>query len=365
MSVAGLHPKQSVRLRALYSYEILDTEREKEFDEIAALAAAICATPIAVINFIDAERQWFKAETGLGVRETPLATSICSHVILEEGFVEIPDTLHDRRMADNPLCCGEPGLRFYAGALLKTAEGLPIGTLCVLDYEPRSLTALQRDTMRVLARQVMAQLDLRKELRTATLLRQEVDHRVKNSLQGLSSYVRIIGRQAQAEETIAALSTINSRIGAIASLHEELYQTSPGPVVDLGTYMTRLEVLFAKQMPSGVALAFRIQPVAVTSAQAIAVGTLVNECIANSLKHAFPEGRHGSIQVTVERGAEGDDIRVSCRDDGVGLSGVAVSDRQGMGMQVTAVIAAELKGKLEVQPLKKGLLISFDFKSGV
>ncbi|MGK7652720.1 GAF domain-containing protein [Roseovarius sp. B08] len=134
------HPLQQDRLSALRDFEILDTDPEQEFDEIVKLAAAACGTAISVVNFIDAERQWFKAETGLGVRETPLATSICAHVILEEEFAEIQDTLADPRMQDNPLCCGEPGLRFYAGALLTTQEGLPLGTLCVLDYEPRELT---------------------------------------------------------------------------------------------------------------------------------------------------------------------------------------------------------------------------------
>ena len=187
---AAPHPQQSARLAALHSYEVLDTDPEQDFDDIVNLAAATCGTAISVVNFIDAERQWFKAETGLGVRETPLATSICSHVILEKDFVEIHDTLDDPRMKDNPLCCGDPGFRFYAGALLKTEEGLPLGTLCVLDHHPRELTALQRDTLRVLARQVMAILEARKALRTADVLRREVDHRVKNSLQSLSSFAR-------------------------------------------------------------------------------------------------------------------------------------------------------------------------------
>ncbi len=98
------HPQQDQRLRTLYNYEILDTPREEEFDEIVELAAEICDAPISVINLIDKDRQWFKAEVGLGARETPLETSLCSHAILEEPFVEIPDTLKDPRMADNPRC---------------------------------------------------------------------------------------------------------------------------------------------------------------------------------------------------------------------------------------------------------------------
>jgi hypothetical protein len=162
---ASSHPRQEARLAALRGYNILDTPREADFDEIVALASQICEAPISVVNLVDAERQWFKAEVGLGVRETPIETSICAHAILEEAFVEIPDTLQDQRMRGNALCDGEPGLRFYAGAQLQTPDGLPLGTLCVLDYKPRTLTPLQRNAIIVLGRQVMAQLDLRLALR--------------------------------------------------------------------------------------------------------------------------------------------------------------------------------------------------------
>ena len=158
------HPSQAERLETLRKYKILDTEREELFDDIVHLASRICETPISVVNLIDADRQWFKAETGLGVRETPLETSICSHIILSDAFVEIPDTLLDKRMADNPLCTGDPHLRFYAGAQLIAPNGLPIGTLCVLDNKPRQLNDLQRDALRVLSHQIMRELELRRSL---------------------------------------------------------------------------------------------------------------------------------------------------------------------------------------------------------
>lgn len=202
---ARQHPQQQERLRALRAYDILDTEREADFDEIVELAARICGTAISVVNFIDEDRQWFKAETGLGVRETPLATSICSHAILEDSFVEIPDTLADPRMRDNPLCTGEPGLRFYAGALLVNDDGLPMGTLCVLDHAPGRLDSMQRDALRVLGRQVMALLEMRRALGEARLLRLEVDHRVKNSLQSVISLARMQARRMESVEARAAL----------------------------------------------------------------------------------------------------------------------------------------------------------------
>ncbi|NYD89022.1 PAS domain S-box protein [Sphingomonas melonis] len=150
------------RLEALSRYDVLDSPREPTFDEITELAASLCDVPIAVVNLIGDRRQFFKAEVGLGVRETPLDSSFCAKAILEEDFLLVPDAAADPRFECNPLVVGEPHIRFYAGALLKSGDGFPIGTLCVLDHRPRQLTDLQQRTLAVLARQVMAQLELRR-----------------------------------------------------------------------------------------------------------------------------------------------------------------------------------------------------------
>ena len=123
MHAADPSEREARRLAALRRYDILDTAREPAFDEIAALAAEICETPIAVVNLIDEHRQFFKAEVGLGVRETPLETSFCAKAILEDDFLLVPDATRDHRFDGNPLVTGEPHLRFYAGALLKTYGG--------------------------------------------------------------------------------------------------------------------------------------------------------------------------------------------------------------------------------------------------
>lgn len=151
---------EEMRLAALAGYEILDTSPETAFDEIAEVASIICDAPIAFINFIDRDRQWFKSMKGLSVRETPRDISICAHAILQPGLFVIPDTTLDERFARNPLVTGEPYIRFYAGALLESHDGYPLGTLCVLDDQPRKLSDQQCFALQALANQVMAHMEL-------------------------------------------------------------------------------------------------------------------------------------------------------------------------------------------------------------
>ena len=162
MAAGETSERTAQRIAALACYEVLDASREPSFDELAALTAKLCKAPIAVVNLIAADRQFFMAEVGLDVRETPFDSSFCVQAILEDDFLLVPDTTQDPRFNCNPLVVGEPHIRFYAGVLLKSSEGVPIGTLCVLDYRPRELNALQHETLRILSRQVMAQLDLRR-----------------------------------------------------------------------------------------------------------------------------------------------------------------------------------------------------------
>lgn len=151
------------RLKALETYHILDTPREQYFDDMVEIAANVCRTEIAVINFIGEDRQWFKAETGIGQRELPLDVSICRHAILEKDMLVIPDLKLDNRFTCNPLILQNNGLRFYAGALIKTPDGTPIGTVCVLDRNPRpeGLSVNQRQVLQSLARQVVSEIELR------------------------------------------------------------------------------------------------------------------------------------------------------------------------------------------------------------
>ncbi len=152
------------RLRALRSYEVLDTLPEQLYDDITRLASEICQTPIALISLVDEGRQWFKSHHGLAASETPRDYSYCAHAINEPGkLFEVEDAFEDERFADNPLATGEPHVRFYSGAPLQDKDGHVLGTLCVIDHQPKTLTPAQRECLWALSRQVVSLLQLRKE----------------------------------------------------------------------------------------------------------------------------------------------------------------------------------------------------------
>src|SRR5208282_4318302 len=159
-----LPKNEAARLEALRRYAILDTLPEQEFDDLARLAALICGTPIALVSFVDADRQWFKAKVGLRLSETPRDHSFCAHALLKPDVLVIPDTLADERFRWNPLVTGEPHIRFYAGAPLVTQDGHALGTICVTDTVPRDLGQPQREALRALSRLAVAELQLRRSV---------------------------------------------------------------------------------------------------------------------------------------------------------------------------------------------------------
>lgn len=172
---APLPDTETERLQALYRYQILDTLPEEGFDDISLLASQICDTPIALVTFVDSDRQWFKSRHGVTVSETPRDVALCAHAILDTDLLIVPDALADERFTDNPLVTGELGFRFYAGAPLVTETGEALGTLCVIDRKQRELTTSQTDALQALSRQVMVQLELRRALALQQQQQQELE----------------------------------------------------------------------------------------------------------------------------------------------------------------------------------------------
>lgn len=207
METAPIPQNEAERLHALHEYSILDTLPEAEYDDITKLASQICGTPISSITLVDQNRQWFKSKIGPLSNETPRDISFCGHAILEPRNVfTVNDARQDARFKDNPLVTGSPQVIFYAGVPLVTPDGLPVGTLCVIDNTPKDLSPEQVEALRSLSHQVVSLFELRKskillekmaaELRTHN---EELErfahvaaHDIKSPLANISSLAQIV-----------------------------------------------------------------------------------------------------------------------------------------------------------------------------
>ena len=168
-------PNEKQRLNVLWQYEVLDTVPEEVFDDLTELAARICEAPIAMITLVDESRQWFKSKVGVTVKETSRDISFCGHAIAQSDLFIVPDATKDQRFEHNPLVISDPKIRFYAGAPLITPDGYPLGTLCVIDKVPRELRPDQKQALRILARHVVSQLELRRHAKELAAARQKSD----------------------------------------------------------------------------------------------------------------------------------------------------------------------------------------------
>ncbi len=222
------------RLAALESYAILDTPPEPDFDELVLIAAELCKAPGALVNLVAAERQFIKAATGLTGAEAASVLPFCRQTVRHDSFLEIPDTTADPRFRTHPAVTATDAIRFYAGAVLRAPGGHPIGTICVLDTVPRTLSDHQVRSLQLLARQAMAQIEMRKliaerdasieELREANrrrlMLARELSHRMKNTLAVVQS---IVGQTFRISSDMdEARAAISSRLAALARAQDLL-----------------------------------------------------------------------------------------------------------------------------------------------
>jgi two-component system cell cycle sensor histidine kinase/response regulator CckA len=223
------------RLDALRRYRLLETPPEDSLDDLTRLAAYVCQTPIALLTLIDGHRQWFKSRIGLSLSETPRELSFCGHALHAPDVLVVRDTHEDHRFADNPLVLGDPNIRSYAGAPLRTADGHAIGTIAVADVVARDLTPEQLGALQVLARQAMAQLELR--LHALQLGDREAEAQTSRAGRTLAE-AALDAKTAELEETSVRLQAAlgiarlgvwsgDLRTGRIETIH------SGGPVTGL------------------------------------------------------------------------------------------------------------------------------------
>src|SRR5215218_7387611 len=297
---------ESNRLAALHSYRVLDTPPEPAFDDLVQLAARACQAPIALISLIDERRQWFMAEVGLGMRETPLDRSICLSAMLQPGLTVVPDLIEDPRFASNPLVTGEPRLRFYAGAVLRAPDGVPLAALCVLDHVPRDLTEEQAATLPLLAQQVMSQLELRRAIaerderleashrveQRQSLLVRELHHRVKNTLATVQALVGATGRSTGSFDEF--YRSFSDRITSLARtrnlLTEDYWQSAPLQEIALN----ELKPFAESRQPRFMLIGPHVE---LSADLAVPVGIALHELTTNAVRYGALSVPAGYVRV--------------------------------------------------------------------
>ena len=320
------------RLAALKRYDVLDSETDALFNDFVQIAAQICDAPMALVSLVDETRQWFAAKLGVAAKQTPIEQSVCAHAIRQRDVFEVRDLSADPRFVGNPLVTGAPHLRFYAGAILETPSGLPLGTMCILDTQarPRGLTAAQNQALTALARQVMTQMELRLALKEKDLLMQEVHHRVKNSLATVQSLLLLQARTA-GPEAAQHLKESAGRIRTFSAMHEHLYRVDAAMDVDISAYLASL----VRDQESASACASQGRCITLDApkliwpaSEAPNLGLIVIELITNALKYGA-----GAVKVTLRQ--DGQAVVLTVEDEGTALpADFDPAASTGLGMRV-------------------------------
>jgi anti-sigma regulatory factor (Ser/Thr protein kinase) len=283
---------EAARLAAVRRYRILDTEPEQAFDDLALLASQICGTPIALISLLDEKRQWFKSRVGTSATETARSIAFCAYTIQRRDLFVVTDTLADERFRDNPLVVDEPGIRFYAGSPLVTHDGHALGSLCVLDRVPRTLTPEQRAALEALRRQAVAQLELRLN----------VDE--------LAQALRERDRAEEAERRLVV------ELRAALDATKQLSALLPFCSTCQFDVVIPADPLAIRTVTDGVAQALRNKPGFV--GHEFEIDLALQEALANAIRHGCQNDRTKSVQCCVTYDKAGD-VLIVVRDPGPGF----------------------------------------------
>lgn len=330
----------SRRLSELYRYEVLDTSYEDEFNDVVQLAAAICNTPIALVSLIDQKRQWFKAKLGIEANEFPREISFCGHTITSDSVVfEVSDATTDERFLDNPLVIESPYIRFYTGVPLINNNGFKVGTISVMDTQPRFLNEVQIYTLQTLARQVVKLLDqnlLNKQLeQQQEKLQQQMElqnrilsiiaHDVRNPIGAVKSIIELNAKKILSQhDSIELMNMAGNQIDGTVELLNNL--------VDWGSMQMRgqgfeKEKVHMRTLVSNMFKSFEIM----ASLKSNIMVNLVDEdlflkseinamrfILRNLISNANKYTKEGVITVYAHK--EDNQIMLSVSDTGVGMT---------------------------------------------
>ena len=329
------------RISAVKKFDILDSEPDAAFDRITALSARRFGVPVSLISIVAEDRIWFKSHHGLPISEIERLPGLCSSAILGNAPYVLTDASTDERSRENPLVTGDFGLRFYAAMPLITSDGFRLGTLNVLDFKPREVTEAELVDLQDLASLVMDHMELRLSARRAVdqskLLAKEIDHRVMNSLQFVSSLLRLQSCSANSENPATILEAAASRVTAVAQVHRHFY-SSDTQETSCVRFLERLCAELAEILQKQIFVSGPDENVATTMIQPI--GLIVNELVTNAAKQ-------GATCIDVVYGTDGTNRSLTVFDDGNGLpDGFEPEATRGLGMKVVLGLVRQLKGKI-------------------
>lgn len=208
------------RIQSLLAYSVIDTPSEEFYDTLNSLVSTICNTPISLISFIDGERQWYKSKIGIEEDEIPVEETICQYSLLEDDILEIPDTLNDIRLANNPSVQVENGIRFYAGISLRAENGYAIGSVCAADFKPQQLSDMQKQALRDIAKMIMIHLEAKKR-------NEEMESELKHVL---NEKIESSQKQIQTQEKV-----YNNLLGAISQSNAIIEFSKDGTILNLNS----------------------------------------------------------------------------------------------------------------------------------
>ncbi|MBT9186764.1 sensor histidine kinase [Zobellia russellii] len=396
------HDREAERLELLESYAILDTQLEEDYDNLVLLASEICGTPISVITLLDKDRQWFKAHHGLDVSETERKYSFCGHTIHEpSNLFVIEDARADERFHDNPIVVGDPNVIFYAGVTLKGASGLPLGTLCVIDHEPKQLTKSQLSALKILSDQVMNLLNLRKkkmELEKANkdlqLANRELDnfaavaaHDLKSPLNNiitLSNCLKDVYAPKMDDEGKQIIGFIKSSSETLKKLIEGLlsysksgqYKMKDKTNIQLADLQQTINELFGGQKECSINVTSELTEI---RANKVAVEQILINLIANAIKYNDKPKIKIDLLIKEENGF----YEFAVKDNGPGIHKdnqekifkifevVSEKDRYGekgtgIGLATVKKVVAGLGGSIHVtSQVGEGATFTFTIKSPI
>jgi signal transduction histidine kinase len=343
---APVPPNEKERVEALHRYEVLDTMPEAAFDDLCGLAAYICGTPVAHVSLIDGDRQFLKSIHGMGVQGMPRNMTFCTHALTDSGVFVVSDLSKDERFSAHPFVESDPHVRFYAGAPLVTDDGYALGTLCVMDVVPRQLEPRQLAALAALSRQVIDQLDLRRnnsrldaaeramslararaeranEAKTTFLAR--INHDVRTPLTSVLGYAEIVQADPHADdvmESVARIISASHHILALVNTINDIGRIESGALslsperIDVNEIVRQaMEMVGPLADAQGIATAFSADtpPCGVYADRQRTLDILLN-LLSNGIKY---NRKNGTLTVTC-RNEEGC-VRIAVADTGLGI----------------------------------------------